>query len=172
MNYRARNLVIWAICASVLVVAWFILRAHAADENGAGLWRETGYMEDETGKRTECTGGSCPSIFPGLAKFDTLCASGQDLKAYAREHLADFANLFRSRMHNCKDIEGGVVNCDEGSATKTISLSDATTVEFSFITQGMGHRMTRLWRYEWIGNDCSGAKSVLRRRTPSEIPPN
>jgi hypothetical protein len=28
MNYRVRNLVIWAVCASVLLVAWFVLHGH------------------------------------------------------------------------------------------------------------------------------------------------
>jgi hypothetical protein len=136
-----------------------------ADDASPGLWQESGYIEDETGKRTSCFGGElCFNMgLPINPNQGKLCASGQDLRVYARQHLADIATLSRGRLHNCKDAGDGSVNCDEGSMTQTFSSPDATHVEFSNTTRVSGHRMTRLWFYERLGDDCSAANELLRK---------
>jgi hypothetical protein len=136
-----------------------------ADDASRGLWQESGYIEDETGKRTTCIGGEqCFNIdLPVNPNRGKLCASGQELRAYAHRHLADFEKLFRARLHNCKDAADASLTCDEGSMTQIISSPDATHVEFSYTTQGFGHRQTRLWRYERLGDDCSTANEVFRQ---------
>jgi hypothetical protein len=99
---------------------------------------------------------------PVNPKLGTLCASAQDLLAYAYQKLAEYAVVFRACLHNCNDTADGSVSCDEGSMARTISPPSATQVEFSFTTQGQGHRMTRLWHYERPGDDCSTANGALR----------
>jgi len=148
----------------IVVVCGLPLRA-LADDASPGLWQESGYIEDETGKRTICIGGEqCSFVgLPANPNRGKLCASGQDLRSYARQHLADFAKLFRSRLHNCKDAADGSVNCEEGSMTQVISTPDATHIEFSYTTQGLGHRQTRLWHYERLGDECSTANEVFRQ---------
>jgi len=135
-----------------------------ADDARSGKWRETGYAEDQTGKRTPCIAGFCGVLGPMPPGLDEVCASAQDIEGSAREHLAQSAMLFRSLFHNCKDTANGGISCDEGDSTQSISRQDSTHFEYSFTTEGAGHRMTRVWHFEWLGDDCSGAKVAIKRR--------
>ena len=156
----------------LIAMLWALSLGASADDVSPGLWQETGYWEDETGKRTDCLNEGCFAGFPVVPGSNLTCASGADLRAYAKQYLADFATRFRSVLHNCSDTADGGVKCDEGSMARTISSPDATHVEFSYTTQGFGHRRTRLWHYERLGDDCSAAKVVLRRDIgPTTSPP-
>ena len=147
---------------STLLLALLMLPLSALADDARGLWRETGYMEDETGKRTPCMAEFCGAL-PGPSNLGTLCATAGDLQGFAHEHLAQIAMLFRSRMHNCREAGEGL-SCDEGSMTPTTAPGDTTHVGFSYVMEGGGHRTTRFWRYERLGDDCTGADGALRQR--------
>jgi hypothetical protein len=153
-----------AVMRSALLLALLMLPLSALADDARGLWRETGYMEDDTGKRTPCVAEFCGAL-PGAgpSNLNALCAAAVDLQGFAQEQLKQAAMLFRSRMHNCKDT-GGATSCDEGSMTSTIAPGDATHVAFSYVMEGGGHRMTRVWRYERLGDDCTGANGALHQR--------
>ena len=152
--------------ARVILAASLCAHPPAAFAQGSspGKWRETGYIEDETGKRTPCMGEFCSGAAPAPAGLDLLCGSADDIEAAAHEHLAQFGMLFRSRLHNCKDGDAGRIGCDEGSSSPSFARPDATHIEYSFTTQGMGHRMTRLWQFERLGDDCTGTNLSIHRR--------
>jgi hypothetical protein len=149
---------------STLFLALLMLPLSALADDAKGLWRETGYTEDEAGKRTPCVGGFCGALAgAGPSNLNTLCAATGDLQGFAREQLKQAAMLFRGRMHDCKDT-GEAASCDEGSMTATIAPGDATHVAFSYVMERGGHRMTRVWRYERLGDDCTGANGALGQR--------
>jgi hypothetical protein len=146
----------------LLAMIWALPFGAAANDTSPGLWQESGYRQDETGKRTDCFNEDCFAGFPVISGLSMICASGPDLRAYAKQHLADFATRFRGALHNCNDTPNGGVKCDEGSMTQTFPSPDATHVDFSYTTEGFGHRSTRAWHYERLGDDCSAAKVVIR----------
>jgi hypothetical protein len=147
---------------TLIAMTWGLPFGALANDASPGLWQESGYREDESGKRTDCFNEGCFAGFPVVSGLNMTCASGPDLRGYARQHLAEFATLFRSHLHNCNDTADGGVKCDEGSMSQTISNPDATHVEFSVTTQGLGHASTRVWHYQRLGDDCSAANVLIR----------
>jgi hypothetical protein len=141
--------------------------AALADDATPGLWRVSNYTEDETGKRTACEGAdACWSGLPPIPNSGTLCASVQDLRAFAGQQLRDIATLVRGMMHNCTDAADGSVSCDGGGMTQAISGADAAHFGYTYTTRDAGHRITRQWFYERIGDDCSPNTPRLIRRSP------
>ena len=155
---------------SFLIVMMCTLPLEAlADDASPGLWQETGYREDETGKRTDCSNEGC-FPFPKRPGQGLTCASGPDLRAYAKQHLADLLKALRGRLKNCGDTAAGGIKCDGLSAATTISSPDATHVSFSYTVEGLGRLTKRVWRYERLGDNCSAATGVIRSdvgRNPS-----
>jgi hypothetical protein len=146
---------------------WALPLAALADDATPGLWRVSNYTEDETGKRTVCAGAeTCWSGLPPIPNSGTLCASAQDLRAYARQQLGDFATLVRGTMHNCKDAGDGSLSCDEGGMTQAISSADAAHFGYSYTARAGGHRITRQWYYDRLSDDCSTTTNRLSHRSP------
>ena len=151
----------------LIALLWALPLAALADDGTPGLWRVSNFTEDETGKRTVCDGAeACWSGLPPIPNSGTLCASAQDLRDFARQQLRDIAILVRGMMHNCKDSADGSMSCDDGGLTQAISGADTTHFGYSYTTRDAGHRITRQWFYDRIGDDCNANTPRLSHRSP------
>lgn len=144
------------------IVALCLLSGAArADDVSRAAWRETSFMEDESGKRTPCTAGFCGDLGGQSRPSPLICTSAKALQSFGHQQVSQMAMLFRSHLHNCSEDTGGDITCDEGKAASTYSQPDATHVAFSFTTEGIGHRQKHQWLYERVGDSCNGTNATL-----------
>jgi hypothetical protein len=150
--------------------------AASAAELKTGLWKETSYQVDASGKRTPCVAAFCGGLIaPNAPDFSKICVATGGLESVAENRQAQMAMLMKSRSKNCKETEpntkptgrqSGLV-CDDVSISQTVSYPDdrhfayETTIKSAAASGHGSGGMTMVSEFEWLSPDCTGANSDI-----------
>jgi len=162
----------------ILLMLVLAICAASAAELETGLWRQTSYETDASGKQTSCVAGFCGGLAaPNAPDLSKVCVATGGLISVAEDHLKQMAMLLKSRSTGCKETEirttltgrQSGLTCDSVSMSQTMSYPDSRHFSYTTIIKGTAASgpgsggTTYVTEYEWLNPDCAGANSAIRQ---------